>query len=151
VKVVQRVQIVYRWRYLVLAVDGRSGRLWWTWSATLRACDLLPAIDAIKEQTPLAAVIWDRAPAHRDAQIRALGLPLIAQPPYSPELNPAERVFEYLRAQIEGRIYASLDAKVAALEARLHDLDAHPERVRSLAGWRWIADARARLPMEKAA
>jgi hypothetical protein len=151
VKVYQRRQIVYQWRYLVLAVDGRSGKLWWTWDETMRAADLLPAIEALKEQTPLAALVWDRAPAHRDEQIRAIGLPLLEQPPYAPELNPAERVFEHLRAQIEGRVYPSLDAKVAAVDALLEELDAHPARVRSLAGWAWIDDNLRRLPAEKAA
>ena len=151
VKVVQRRQIRYEWRYLVLAVDGRSGRLWWTWDETMRAEDLLPAVDALREQTPLAALVWDRAPAHRDEQIRTLGLPLIEQPPYAPELNPAERVFESLRARIEGTVYPSLDAKVAAVDALLDDLDAHPARVRSLAGWQWIDDTFTHLPAEKAA
>lgn len=141
VKVVQPLQITYRWRYLVLAVDGRRGRLWWTWDDSMQAKDLLAAVHALREQTPLAALVWDRAPAHRDAQIHAVGLPLIEQPPYSPELNPAERIFEYLRARIEGIVYPSLDAKLAAVEAILDDLDAHPERVRSLAAWHWIADA----------
>jgi hypothetical protein len=150
-KVYQRRQIVYQWRYLVLAVDGRSGRLWWTWDGTMQAADLLPAIDALKDQTPLAALVWDRAPAHRDAQIRAIGLPLIEQPPYAPELNPAERVFEHLRAHTEGTVYPSLDAKVAAVDALLEELDAHPARVHSLAGWQWITDAFTRLPAEKAA
>lgn len=151
VKVRQRLQLVYQWRYLVLAVDGRTGALWWTWDETMRAEDLLPAVDAVREQTPLAALVWDRAPAHRDEQVRAIGLPLIEQPPYSPELNPAERVFEHLRARIEGIVYPSLAAKVAAVDALLDDLDAHPERVRSLAGWRWIDDTLRCLPMEKAA
>jgi hypothetical protein len=151
VKVYQPVQITYEWRYLVLAVDGRRGRLWWTWDATMQAADLLPAIDALREQSPLAALVWDRAPAHRDEQIRALGLPLIEQPAYSPELNPAERVFEHLRGRIEGAVYPSLEAKVAAVEALLDDLDAHPARVRSLTGWAWIDDAMRRLPAEKAA
>lgn len=151
VKVVQPLQIVYEWEYLVLAVDGHRGKLWWTWDATMQAADLLPSIDALRAQTPLAALVWDRAPSHRDAQIRALGLPLIEQPPYSPELNPAERVFEHLRARIEGVVYPSLEAKVAAVETLLEDLDAHPERVRSLTGWRWIDDALRRLPAEKAA
>jgi transposase len=157
VKVVQRLQIRYEWRYLVLAVDGRTGRLWWTWEETMRAEDLLPAVDALKEQTPLAALVWDRAPAHRDERIHALGLPLLEQPPYAPELNPAERVFEHLRARIEGKIYPSLDANhppaagTRAVDALLDDLDAHPARVQSLAGWQWIADSLARLPAEKAA
>ena len=52
VKVYQRRQIVYQWRYLVLAVDGRSGSIWWTWDGTMRADDLLPAVDAVAPSRP---------------------------------------------------------------------------------------------------
>jgi hypothetical protein len=70
----------------------------------------------------------------------------IEQPPYSPELNPAERVFEHLRAQIEGKTYGSLEAKKAAVEAELKKLAADPEKVKRLAGWEWILGAMATIP-----
>lgn len=38
-----------------------------------------------------------------------------------------------------------------AVDALLNDLDAHPARVRALAGWQWIDDTFTRLPAEKAA
>jgi len=80
-----------------------------------------------------------------------VGLPLVEQPPYAPELNPAERVFEYLRGEIEGIVYPSIEAKVAAVEAILTELDAAPERVKQLTTWHWIADNLDRLPRENAA
>lgn len=66
---------------------------------------------------------------------------MITLPPDSPELNPAERVFEELRRVIEGTVYATLDDKVAAAEAELAKLDADLVRVQSLAGWAWITAA----------
>ncbi len=36
---------------------------------------------------------------------------------------------------MEGKIYESLDAKVAAIEAELWQWDADPQRVRRLVGW----------------
>jgi transposase len=89
----------------------------------------------------VAALVWDRAPSHRAQVVRAVGLPLIEQPAYSPELNPAERVFEELRRAVEGRVYGSIDKKIAAVEAALEDLAATPERVQSLAGWSWIRNS----------
>jgi transposase len=83
--------------------------------------------------------------------VREVGLPLIEQPPYAPELNPAERVFELLRAGIEGIVYPSLEEKIAAVEAILAELDADSERIRSLTGWRWIVDALQDLPKDHAA
>jgi hypothetical protein len=58
-----------------------------------------------------------------------------------------------VRRHVEGRIYATLADKVAAVNAFLDELDADPARVRSLCGWDWITAAIASLPepLEKAA
>jgi DDE superfamily endonuclease len=146
VKVRQRVQFKYRWRYLVLAVDGRSGRIWWNWNETMQANELIPLVRGMKDTTDLEAVVWDGAPSHRDERLPRIGLPLIALPSYSPELNPAERVFEEIRGEIEGTVYATLEEKVAAVEAILRELDADPARVQRLAGWAWVHAAFAELP-----
>jgi hypothetical protein len=146
VKVRQRVQFTYQWRYLVVAVDGRSGRLWWTWNRTMQADDLLPVVRGLAETTPVDALVWDGAPSHRDERLPVIGLPLIRLPPYAPELNPAERLFEELRRAIEGQVYPTLEAKVAAVTAELLKWEADPARVRRLTGWAWIADALADLP-----
>ena len=37
VKVRQRLQLVYEWRYLFLVVDGRKGTLHWTWMESMKA------------------------------------------------------------------------------------------------------------------
>jgi hypothetical protein len=140
VKVRQRLQLVREWRYLHLVVDPLRGRLWWFWSHTMQATVARSLVEATKTETDLAGLVWDRAPSHQDGIVRAVGLPLIEQPPYAPELNPAERVFELLRAGIEGVVYPSIEDKVAAVEAMLEELDAAPERVKQLAGWHWIVD-----------
>ena len=61
--------------------------------------------------------------------VKAVGLPLIWQPPAAPELHPAERVFEELRREVEGRVYGTIEKKMAALERALKELAASPERV----------------------
>jgi transposase len=144
VKVVQPLQYERPWCYLVLVVDPRAGRLWWSWTLDMTAASLARTV-ALWREAGIAAVVWDRAPAHQTAG-HAAGGTLIAQPPYSPELNPAERVFEAVRLHIEGKVYASLPEKYAAVHAFLTDLDAAPDRVRSLAGWQWITAALAALP-----
>jgi hypothetical protein len=151
VKVRQRLQLIREWRYLHLVVDPLGGRLWWFWSQTMQATAARSLVEATTMETDMAALVWDRAPSHRDATVRAVGLPLIEQPPYAPELNPVERVFEHLRAGIEGIVYPTIDAKVDAVERILENLDTDPERVTSLTGWHWIADAIAHLPKEHAA
>ena len=55
------------------------------------------------------------------------------------------------RRAIEGKVYPTLDDKVAAVEAELAKLKADPARIRSLAGWDWIDAAVQQLPMAHAA
>ena len=60
-------------------------------------------------------------------------------------------MFEEVRREIEGKVYASLEDKVAAVEAFLTKLEADPDRVRSLTWWSWIKAAVQRLPFSYAA
>ena len=96
------------------------------------------AVNGLKQQTDVAALVWDGTPSHRDQRVHGLGMPLIGLPPYSPELNPAERVFEEVRRWIEGKVYPSLEDKIAAVAAYLTHLESDPDRVRALCGWDWI-------------
>jgi transposase len=71
-------------------------------------------------------------------------MPLIGLPPCSPELNPAERVFQEVRRAIEGKVYTTLKDKMTAVAEFLTDLE--PERVRSITWWDWIKAAVQQLP-----
>jgi transposase len=50
-------------------------------------------------------------------------MPLIGLPPYSSELNSAERVFEEVQREIAGKVYANLEDKLMAVQALLTDLE----------------------------
>ena len=146
IKVRQPLQLRYDWWYLFAAVDGQAGTISWTWVDSMKATDLVPLMAALRANAPLDGLVWDGAASHRDAAVRAAGVPLVSLPPYSPELNPAERLFEEIRRLVEGRVYATRADKVAAVNAYLHTLDADPARVRRLCGWTWINTAIATLP-----
>ena len=78
--------------------------------------------------------------------MESVGVPTIVQPPYSPELNPAEPVFEEVRRCVEGRPYRRIEEKVAVVNAYCGELESDPGRVRSLAGGDWIEDNVRPLP-----
>ena len=144
VKLRLRVQVRHVWRYLALAVEP-SGRLRWAWLERFRKEPVADLVGRWQAQG-LRALVWDNAPSHTAKIVRGVGLPLVGLPPYSPELNPAERIFEEIRRAVEGAVYADIDAKVAAVEAVLAPLAADPARVRQLAGWGWITHALTQLP-----
>lgn len=134
VRPVQRLQLRYEWAYLLLAVDPLSGSLRWRWIERMSKEHLLPVL----REWELGCVVWDGAPAHKARAMGELPTKRIPLPPYSPELNPAERVFEELRRRTEGRVYDDLKAKREAVEEYLNELEADPERVKQLCGWHWI-------------
>jgi hypothetical protein len=142
IKVVQRLQLRDEWRYLLLAVDPRAGTLRWRWLERCRA-EVIRA--ALADWAP-EAVVWDGHGAHTARLLADLPVVRVRLPPYSPELNPAERVFQELRRRLEGRTYPTLAAKQAAADAYLTELAADAARVRRLCGWGWLTAALDALP-----
>jgi uncharacterized SAM-binding protein YcdF (DUF218 family) len=142
VRVVQRLQLRYQWAYLLLAVDPRAGTLRWRW---LERCRAAPIKEALAAWAP-GAVVWDGHGAHTARLLADLPVVRVRLPAYSPELNPAERVFQELRRRVEGRVYATVADKQAVADAYLGELAADPARVRRLCGWAWLTAAIDALP-----
>ena len=64
---------------------------------------------------------------------------LVLLPPYSPEINPAEHIWDALREDCIGNtVFASLEAADQALSKGLRSLESDHERMQSLTGFNWI-------------
>ena len=99
VKIVQKVQHSYKWEYLNLAVNGLTGKLRWAWTEDMKGVSIAGVVREWGKQG-LEIVVWDGAPGHHGDSYEDLDVRRIKQPPYSPELNPAGRVFELLRDKV---------------------------------------------------
>lgn len=143
VKVVHKLQMRYEWSYLILAVSPLSGHIRWEWIERMRQGHIRPVL----EEWDLEAVVWDRAPSHRAKSLGELRIVRVFLPSYSPELDPAERVFEEVRRRVEGKVYQELAAKRREAEGYLEELRADPERVKSLCGWEWLRESLESLPV----
>jgi hypothetical protein len=97
----RRVELRYEWVYLVLGVNPMKGRLWWGWVKRVRGVEIAQVLRA-----------W-YGTMRSFTRRRWWGS---YQPPYSPELNPAERVLEEIRWWVEGRRYERIEAKKTAVE-----------------------------------
>lgn len=87
-----------------------------------------------------AVVVLDRAGYHT---ARGLAVPanltLAPLPPYSPELNPIEKVWQFLRDRyLSHRLFRDLAAVVGACCAAWNRLLAEPGRLRSLCAFPWL-------------
>ena len=104
--------MVYKWMYLFLVVDVRRGRLLWSWIDSMRSAAIAVAVDGLKHHSDIEALVWDGARGHRGEMVRSVGLATIVQPPYSPEVNPAERVFQEVRMSNAKR-YVPVEGEIA--------------------------------------
>jgi putative transposase len=65
---------------------------------------MLQAIRAANEEAETIVVVWDNHSAHLTASVQAkareLGIVLVNLPPYSPDLNPIERIWKQVKKAI---------------------------------------------------
>ena len=66
---------------------------------------------------------------------------LVFQPPYSPELNPIERVWQYIKQELSWGLYDNLDEIKEKVRSFLEEFST--ETIASSAGWDYIRSALA--------
>jgi transposase len=67
---------------------------------------------------------------------------LLKLPPYAPELNPIEHVWDELREKyFHNRVFDSLDALELHLMKALRELESDSSRLCSIVAWSWIMEA----------
>jgi transposase len=133
----------FEWAYLFAAVEPATGAevALVLPEATTRTMTLfLAAFAAGLPEAVHAVLVLDRAGWHR---AKALAVPanvtLVHLPPSSPELNPVERVWLYLRERfLSLRVFADYRAIVDACCAAWNRLVAEPGRIRSLCDQPWL-------------
>lgn len=86
------------------------------------------------------AMVLDQAGWHGSRALRVpSNITLIPLPPYSPELNPVERVWLYLKERfLSHRLHAGYDAIADAACAAWNRLVAEAGRITSLCSYPWI-------------
>ncbi|MEH1834096.1 MAG: transposase [Nostoc sp.] len=68
---------------------------------------------------------------------------LLFQPPYCPELNPIERLWEHLKTDLKWASFQTLDQLQAKVDQLLAELT--PEVIMSITGYSFILDALSAL------
>ncbi len=88
-------------------------------------------------------MVLDGAGWHQShALVLPANLRLLKLPPYSPELNPVEHLWDDLREKsFHNRVFDSIDALEGHLESALRDMEMDHQRVHSIVAWPWIIKA----------
>jgi transposase len=133
----------FAWAYLFAAVEPATGAdvaLVLPEATTAAMSLFLAAFAEQVEPDAHAVLILDQAGWHGSRRRAVPGnTTLVPLPPYSPELNPVERVWLYLRERfLSLRVFTDYRAIVDACCAAWNRLVAEPGRLRSLCDQSWI-------------
>ena len=86
-------------------------------------------------------MVLDGASSHKSKDLTVpKNVALVLLPPYSPELNPAEQIWNTLRRDyFANRVFDSLGAATEQAQQGLAAMAAHKEALRQLTNWPWIS------------
>ena len=128
--------------YVYGAVSPLQGELDWRLCREMNTVRMAEFLAQVSQAHPaeLVVMVLDGASSHKakDLQIPD-NIRLLALPPYAPQLNPQEHVWDEVREkEFPNRVFKHLDAVIGQLEQGLPRLTADPDRLRSLTAWPWI-------------
>lgn len=133
----------YAWLYVYGFVRPRTGQSWWCLlpRVTTDAFALALATFARDEgidATHRAVLVVDQAGWHiaHDLVLPA-GIHLVLLPAYSPELQPAERLWALVDEPVVNRAFADLEALEDVLVDRCRALEADPDRLKAHTHFHW--------------
>jgi len=137
--------IGYEYGYLSVALNRRTGELFALLLPDMRLESFQAFIDEfcrfVGEKTRVR-LITDGAAAHRSTRLKIdEGLRIEHLPPYSPELNPVERLFKELRRELKNRVFESLEAVEEAVIKAIEPFLKDGSRVKKLTFYGWLNTA----------
>jgi transposase len=133
----------FQWTYVYGFVRPDTGQSWWCLLPTVSIAAMQVALTAfardegIDPAHPVALVV-DNAGWHRSPKlVLPPGLHLIFLPPYSPELQPAERLWPLIDEVVANRVFADISELEDVLVARCQQLEAQPDRLQAHTCYHW--------------
>ena len=137
-------QTEYEWVYLYAAVNPATGASSAMLAPNVNTAYMNAHLEFISGQVAPGAhavLVLDQAGWH---VAKALAVPenitLLHLPPYSPELNPVERVWDYMRSHyLSNRVFKDYDELFEVTAAAWNRLD--QERLKSICHTAWIERA----------
>lgn len=137
--------LIREYVYAYAAVTPADGQLDWMLGSKMDTLTMNVFLRQVSENHPeeFVVMVLDGAPSHRSTQLEIPdNMALLRLPPYSPELNPAERLWDELREkEFANKVFDSLDSAIAQLALGMWRMEGSPPAVQSLTGWNWILES----------
>jgi transposase len=142
VRVVKPSQQKYQWGYVYGALEVVSGAAEFRFMPSVNLDFSRDFLQQIAERDPEAehVVIWDQAGFHQRPGAKTLPerIHVLPLPPYSPELNPVEKLWDVIKDAVANRVYTALGRIEGALTEALRPFWESSERTLRLVGTGWL-------------
>ena len=138
----------YEWLWLYAAVEPATGASFCLYLPRLDGACLEVFLQAFRQAYPDddIVLVLDGSGSHSNGAVTwPVGIHPLRLPPYSPELNPAERWFADLRGALANTLFESIDALMTALTQELKPYWAQPTRLAQLTGYPWWLEGIANI------
>lgn len=136
--------LIREFRYEYAAVSPWDGCLDFMTAEKMNTENMSHFLAQVSETHKMEFIVMvvDGASSHRSKDLVVPeNISLVRLPPYSPELNPAEQIWNILRRNyFANRVFDSLDAATSQAEFGLAEMAANNLTIRSLTNWPWISD-----------
>jgi len=137
--------LTHEYTYAYGAVDACTGELDSLILPHVNTDCMQMFLDEVSARHPDERIVMviDGAGWHRSAALKPPeNIYLLKLPPYAPELNPIEHVWDELREKFfHNRVFKSLDALEDHLVFALRNLEENPSKLTSIVSWPWIMAA----------
>ena len=137
------VQHRYQWCYLYAFVQPSSGRTWWLLLPTVSVAAFTLALTAFAQAVGAGPgkqvlVVLDGAGWHvaKDLEVPQ-GVELMFLPPYSPQIQPAERLWPLTNEPIVNEYFETLDELDEVLAERCRILADDQDQIRAHTLFEW--------------
>jgi len=132
----------YEWLYLYGFVHPQSGQTEWLILPRVNVAWFNQAFAAFAKATGAGAtkrivLVLDGAGWHRSAKVIVKGIEMVFLPPYSPELQPAERLWELTDEPLVNRSFSTLDELESVLVQRCQVLLEMNDDIRARTNFHW--------------
>jgi hypothetical protein len=137
-----KVQTKYEWLYLYAFVQPQTGKTLWyilpELSTQAFQIVLKHFTKTLKTSSPKhILLVLDQAPWHKAQRVLPKGLELIFQPPYSPELQPSEHLWQLSDEPLYNTSSHKLDLLQTTPSEQCERLMKQPDRVKALTLFHW--------------
>jgi transposase len=140
---VVNLALVREFRYEYAAVSPWDGCLDFMTAEKMNTENMSRFLDQVSKryQDQFVVMVLDGASSHKSKELNIpKNVSLLRLPPYSPELNPAEQIWNILRRNyFANRVFDALDAATTQAEFGLVEMAANTLATRQLTNWPWIS------------